>query len=175
MRLKCCSILLDRSHADLQAANFVIITDSLTWLRTMFVCCTSERSSLLTPLSGVDITASTESTESQRPAGENHISCSHYMLVTIIIIQKHVTKVTNSNNSEYHSHHKQWHTRLFAGLYVCHVITTNCKKLKILKLCLCRIFNENAPTDSTAAHMHTTPHTHTHTHTHKHTQSMVNS
>jgi hypothetical protein len=43
----------------------------MTWLRTMFVCCTSERSSLLTPLTGVDVTASTESTESQRPAEEN--------------------------------------------------------------------------------------------------------
>ena len=148
------------------------IIDSLTWLRTMFVCCTSERSSLLTPLRGVDITASTESTESQRPAAENYISCSHYMLVTIVIIQKHVTKVTKSNNSKHHSHHKQSHTRLFTSLYVCHVITTNCEKLKILKLWwsiiaqrLCPRFNENPPTDSTAVHMHTHTYTHKHTHT----------
>jgi len=104
--VKCCSILLDRIHGDLQAATFVTIIDSLTWLRTMFVCCTSERSSLLTPLSGVDITASTESTESQRPAAENYISFSHYMLVTIVITQEHVTKGTISSNSQHHNHHK---------------------------------------------------------------------
>jgi hypothetical protein len=91
MRLvKCCPILLDGTRDNLQAATFVTIMDSLTWLRTMFVCCTSERSSLLTPLSGVDITASTESTESQRPAAENYVPCSHYMLVTIVITRKHV-------------------------------------------------------------------------------------
>ena len=142
--VKCCSILLDRTHGEFQAATFMTIIDSLTWLRTMFVCCISERSSLLTPLSGVDITASTESTESQRPAAENYMPFSHYMLATIVITQKHVTKLTNSNNTQHHNHHKQRHTRLFTCLYVCHVITTNCKKLKILKLwwsiiaqCLC--------------------------------------
>jgi hypothetical protein len=98
----------------------------------MFVCCTSERSSLLTPLSGVDITASTDSTESQRPAEENYIPCSHYILVTIAIIQKHVTIVNNNNNSKHDNHHKQWHIRLFTSLHVFHVVTANCKKLKIL-------------------------------------------
>jgi hypothetical protein len=131
----------------------------------MFVCCTSERSSLLTPLSGVDITASTESTESQRPAAKNYTPLSHYMLVTIEIIQKHVT---NSTNSKQHNHHKQWHRRLFTCLYVCHVITTNSKKLKILKLwwsiiaqCLCPKFNESSLTASKAVHMHTHSLTHT--------------
>lgn len=170
--VKCCSILLERTHGDLEAVTFVTIIDSLTWLRTMFVCCTSERSSLLTPLSGADITASTESTESQRPAAENYIPLSHYMLVTILITQKHITKVINSNNSQHHNHHKQRHTRLFTCLYVCHVITINCKKLKILKLwwsiiaqCWCPKFNENSPTTSTAAHMYAHTYTQTQTHT----------
>lgn len=137
----------------------------LTWLRTMFVCCTSERSSLLTPLIGVDITASTESTESQRPAAENYIPCSHYMLVTIVILQQHVTNATKNNNSKPHNHRKQWHTRLIASLYICHVVTTNCKKLKILKIWwfLFPKFNENPPTASKAVYMHT--HTYTNTHT----------